>query len=40
MKTYRLRIARLDGLVVRYLPFIGPLHLVPAGWSIVCRRVA
>lgn len=40
MKTFRCRIARLVGPAVQTLTYIGPADRVPAGWSIVMRRLA
>ena len=40
-KTFRCRIARqLDCGVIEVLSYLGSLDGIPAGWSIVMRRVA
>lgn len=39
LRTFRCRIARQVGPAVQYLHYVGPLDRIPAGWSIVMRRV-
>jgi hypothetical protein len=38
-RTFRCRIARIVGPSVQTLSYVGPLDRIPAGWSIVMRRV-
>jgi hypothetical protein len=38
-RTFRCRIARLQGGFAQYVTYIGPMDRIPAGWSIVMRRV-
>lgn len=37
--TFRCRIARMVGPSVQMVSYVGPLDRIPAGWSIVMRRV-
>lgn len=39
-RTFRCRIARMSGIAVETMTYIGPMTGVPQGWSIVMRRVA
>lgn len=38
-RTFRCRIARLNGGAIQTLTYIGPFDRIPAGWSLVTRRV-
>jgi len=38
-RTFRCRIVRLIGGAIQTMTYIGPVDGVPAGWSIVMRRV-
>ena len=38
-RTFRCRIARLRGGFIQTMAYIGPVDRIPAGWSIVMRRV-
>jgi hypothetical protein len=38
-RTFRCRIARLQDGFAQYVTYIGPVDRIPAGWSIVMRRV-
>jgi hypothetical protein len=40
MKTFKCRIARMNGGSIQTMNYIGPMDGIPAGWSIVMRRVA
>lgn len=39
LRTFRCRIARMVGPAVEFMSYVGPLDRIPAGWSIVMRRV-
>jgi hypothetical protein len=39
MKTYRFRIARMNGRAIQTMTYIGHFDRIPAGWSLVMRRV-
>lgn len=39
MKTFRCRIARMNDGFVQTMTYIGPFDRIPAGWSLVMRRV-
>jgi hypothetical protein len=39
MKTFRCRIARMNGGAIQTVPYIGPADRIPAGWRLVMRRV-
>lgn len=36
----RARLARMVGPAVQFVAYLGPLALVPAGWTITKRRPA
>jgi len=37
--TFRCRIARMNDGAIQIVTYIGPAHRIPAGWSLVMRRV-
>ena len=39
MKTFRCRIVRLNDGWPQYATYIGPIDLIPKGWSLMMRRV-
>jgi len=39
MKTFRCRIARMNDGAIQIVTYIGPVDHIPAGWSLVMRRV-
>lgn len=38
-RTFRCRIARMNGGAIQTMTYIGPVDRIPAGWSMVMRRV-
>lgn len=37
--TFRIRIARMNDGAIQTVTYIGPIDRIPAGWSMVMRRV-
>jgi hypothetical protein len=38
-RTFRCRIARMNDGAIQIVTYIGPVDRIPAGWSLVMRRV-